>query len=666
MVATKKSFKKPQIDPIKIKKRKEEPVVKDRDTKVIANKGLFQAKDKGAEESKKDRDKPNKMNDTRRIIGGQTKSADKSMGQSKPKLLGRKKSHDLTRQTVKKKESRVIRNELINQYLAENSEPNSRSNRFEDVDVNRELSFDHIIKTNKLNVLKKKYIKADPANRLQLRVDDKSGNKLKKTASKSREMSRLLVDGRKSSQSLIRGLSKSQKKLPLREKNLSKAKSMKQLRLKESQSQSKNIKIITDKLTHKIDAINKKLNVIYHNAIYSAKGCVDHTLIKTKKDESGKKKIIKRNTGHTEHRESRIVSQISNNSKSQIKKNNDEFINTLKQLTETHLLKLTELFEHFASTGDNKADREQLNNLAELIEIAKNTMAEYERKIRDVPNKIINQEVTKKNENSLNLENNSAHLKPSSAFGNNRIKYSIALEKPQVVKNSLNDSNGSKPGSGVFKNHGSLEFKYNKLAKRPEEMYSERSSAIKKDQYLLESWRQPNINVVKKHSKDLVLSNIVKTKNSDEHLRSFDRMRTSQAMLSNLDNSEIYSVKEEFIKNRSVKSENETKKLLAELSMPIKVTISENIEESPLPVKEEVAQIPHEDIPNEPLQEFSRVDNITEHVVKLIIEDLFDDYLYRLFFLPERVNGIKTNYTYCKFYLETLMNFVQSKIIRQF
>ena len=84
MVATKKSFKKPHIDSFKIKKSKEETLLKEKEPKIIFSKGVG-LKEKNLDEWKKDRSKAAKINETRRVITGKTKSAEKSTQQAKSK-----------------------------------------------------------------------------------------------------------------------------------------------------------------------------------------------------------------------------------------------------------------------------------------------------------------------------------------------------------------------------------------------------------------------------------------------------------------------------------------------------------------------------------------------------------------------------------------------------
>ncbi len=50
--------------------------------------------------------------------------------------------------------------------------------------------------------------------------------------------------------------------------------------------------------------------------------------------------------------------------------------------------------------------------------------------------------------------------------------------------------------------------------------------------------------------------------------------------------------------------------------------------------------------------------SLAEHVVNKLIEDFFEDNLYKFFFLPEKIKGIKTNFNYVKLYLSNLITFI--------
>lgn len=46
---------------------------------------------------------------------------------------------------------------------------------------------------------------------------------------------------------------------------------------------------------------------------------------------------------------------------------------------------------------------------------------------------------------------------------------------------------------------------------------------------------------------------------------------------------------------------------------------------------------------------------LIQFVIEILIQDFFDDSIYKYYFLPEKLKGIKTNYNYVKSYLEKLM-----------
>ena len=664
MVATKKSFKKPHTESFKPRKPKEEACPKEKEPLRDRGKSAARQRAKNCDEEKKRKAKPATAAGTKRTVGGQAKSADKSAQQPKPKLLSRKKSQDITRQTVKRKEPRCIKNEIIRQYLAEKSERDSTTNGRDSIRHKREMSFDHNLKTNKLNVVRKNVPKSNQDTRAHIKVEDKPVSKAKRPLARSRDVSKAFHDSRRSSPSIHKGLSKSQKKLPLREKNLAKAKSMKQLRAKEPNPQGKKMQKITEKLSNKLDALDKKINVIFQKTTQKPKSSFNIKMNKVKKNESGKKKHTKRCAVNPEAREPKVVAQAAKQNKKLIEHNNEELINSLKAVTEGHLAKLTSLFEQYTMNNSNNANKEQLDNLAKLIENVKQTMFEYEKKIKEVPDKVVikdeppplaGKEVTSdKKMNNVRLD---------STFGHNRDRYNIAIEKPNAAHRITYQPKYNRADFDAAKRHNSFDHK-SKHTLKTEELYSERSSALKKEQYVVESWRQPNSRMVKKHSKDLVLSNITKTKNSEEHAKSFERVKTSQAIVSNLENSEVNSIKEEALRHKSEQSEAEPNNRVTN-TVPIvlspTVKSKEDTKRSPVHCSDTKS---NEAGKHQTTDNNARVANATEQIITTVIDDLFEDYLYRLFFLPDKITGIKTNYTYCRFYLETLMNRIQSKLTR--
>lgn len=665
MVATKKSFKKPHIGSFKLRSTREEELVRNSEDRLNRDKSVGRLKAKKFDEERKRKSKPSTAVDTRRAIGDRVRSVDKSAQQTRPKLLSRKKTQDLTRQTLKKKEPKFVKNEIIRQYLAESSERQSNLSGNEDKGHHRESNADNNLRTNKLNLIRKNAARPNQDTRAQIKTNEKSANKPRKPTAKPKDAPKAFNQPRRSSPSIHKNLSKSQKKLPPREKNLSKAKSMKVLRAKDNFSQGKNIEKITEKLSNKIDKLDKKINVIFHSAMQKPKGEFKLSIGKTKKDEGTRKKLTKRNGVSSDLREPRAILQKEKHSKNQLKRSNKEFIDSLKQLTEAHLMKLTCLFEQYTLGKSSELDQEQIGNFALLMENAKQTMLEYEKKIKEVPEKIISrEEETEKSEQQADRGQKLTGVGLNGNFGHSKMRYNIAIAKPQTQPVSGPISYFD-PETGVINRLDSLESMPQRLQQKTEEIHSERSSAFKKDQYLAESWRQPNLKIVKRHSKDLLLSNIVKTKRSDEHLRSFDRMKTSQAMLSNLENSESYSVKEEVARNPSVHSETELRRNAIERHIEVRSPISEQAITKGDPDRLSAYGIPEEVIPDQTVNKADQADNITDSVIHAIIDDLFDDCLYRLFFLPDKIGGIKTNYTYCKFYLETLMNYIQGKLIRE-
>ena len=60
-----------------------------------------------------------------------------------------------------------------------------------------------------------------------------------------------------------------------------------------------------------------------------------------------------------------------------------------------------------------------------------------------------------------------------------------------------------------------------------------------------------------------------------------------------------------------------------------------------------------------------KTDEIMEHVLDNLINNFFEDNLYKFFFLPEKIKGIKTGYNYIKLYLQSLKKKIESKIKRK-
>ena len=187
-----------------------------------------------------------KEDNTKRANKKKVKSADKFLRPPKQRLVIRKKSQDQTRPTIKQKVSSSFKQQV------KNFKSKKREKEEEDqMGKKKHLSMEGIVKTNKYNILKKHKTKATNNSKQKSRFLDKSQIKTRPSRvkrNKVRKASLRSFSGEKVNDR------KERNKANL--KKLSKAKSVKLLKMKRSVSKDKqNMKKITKK-------INKKINII--------------------------------------------------------------------------------------------------------------------------------------------------------------------------------------------------------------------------------------------------------------------------------------------------------------------------------------------------------------------------------------------------------------------
>ena len=621
MITTKKSFKRSSVERTKnpsqkLVKHVRKPsnnITKSKKTSVIGNTNV-----------------PLKEDNTKRANKKKVKSADKFLRPPKQRLIIRKKSQDQTRLTVKQKASNSFKQQI------KHLKSKKREKEEEDyIGKKKHLSMEGIVKTNKYNILKKHKTKATNNSKQKSRFLDKSQLKTKPgriKRNKVRKASLRSYSGEK--------VNERKEKHKTNLKKLSKAKSVKLLKMKRSVSKDKQqMKKITKKINKKINIIDKKVNYLYSNISQNKKNPRKQIKLKNnKKKNKGKIKITKNGTTNSASVKKEALSQLVQS----------EFIYSLKELTETHLLKLNQLFDNFNKTKNSETRNfESDSNIKELIEITKMTIQEYQNKMKSAT-KIIENEKPKTKSN-LKIEAISMDKQDDS----NVEKFKKHNKTPKKKSATKIDK------FCIFNKRNSLELKTPKINMNRDKLYSERSKHSKKEAFFSESWKLPNKTVLHKNSKNLIISNITKTKNSEDNMRSFDRLRNSNMLNSNCENSDFNSYR-----CKSEKSVDKQKD-----SSPVRV-IEKTKELVPLKESDPIVVIDQEvEQKEEQLDvvksEDNKVDEISEHILKTVVDDLFEDYLYRLFFLPDKITGIKTNYNYCKFYFEALIKLTESKFKRK-
>ena len=571
-----------------------------------------------------------KEDNTKRANKKKVKSADKFLRPPKQRLVIRKKSQDQTRPTIKQKVSSSFKQQV------KNFKSKKREKEEEDqMGKKKHLSMEGIVKTNKYNILKKHKTKATNNSKQKSRFLDKSQIKTRPSRvkrNKVRKASLRSFSGEKVNDR------KERNKANL--KKLSKAKSVKLLKMKRSVSKDKqNMKKITKKINKKINIIDKKVNYLYSNISQNKKSQKKQVKLKhNKKKNKAKIKISKNNRGSGVSLKKDTLSHLVQS----------EFIYSLKELTETHLLKLNQLFDNFNKTKNSeKRELESNANIKELIQITKMTIQEYQNKMKNATKIIETSKAVDKPD--LQIEAVSIDKQEENH-----------LEKFRKLKKTPKKKSATKMEKFcIFNKRNSLELKTPKINMNRDKLYSERSKNSKKEAFFSESWKLPNKTILHKNSKNLIISNITKTKNSEDNMRSFDRLRNSNVLNSNCENSDFNSYR-----CKSEKSLDKQRDIspVAVIDKKKEPTLIKEDDQNTEINKQEPAVEEKTDI-KEPSKD--KVDEISEQVLKVVVDDLFEDYLYRLFFLPDKITGIKTNYNYCKFYFDALIKLTESKLKRQ-
>ena len=630
MITTKKSFKRCSLDQNR-QNQKQSRHIRKSSNNMVKKKTNAVGSDK--------KTKP----DTKRGNKKKVKSADKCRKAPGQKLNLRKKSQDQTRPTIKQKTTqsfkqhiRVMKSKKAEKEQKVDKEKHKAKEEGEYV-KKKHLSMEGIVKTNKFNILKKHKTKMTNNSKQKSRFLDKS--KLKRAGRKRK--------GRKSSLRSFSGEknNKSKEKNKANLKKLSKAKSVKLLKIKRSVSKDKRqIKKITKKINKKINIIDKKVNYLYSNISQNPKKPKKQVKLKNnKKKTKGKIKITKGANVVTSISKQKIVKKPNPN----VLQN--EFIFSLKELTETHLFKLNQLFDNFNKNKNAENQNLESDNIKELIQITKMTIQEYHTKMQSATRIIENEKPSEKTD--LKIEN----ISYVNTHNESKKKQTPKKSSPLKLKNPE-----KKEEFCLFDKRNSLELQTPKLHSNKEKLYSERSKNSKREVFFSESWKMPNKAVLNKNSKNLIISNITKTKNSEENMRSFDRMKNSNVMSSNCDNSEfgLCKIKSE----KSIEKITDPIPLIKKDKTPIPIDNEKTIKEKiPLLKKEE--PLKPTTIKKDVITE--KVDKITEEILNTIVDDLFEDYLYRLFFLPDKIIGIKTNYNYCRFYFDALLKSIESRLTRK-
>ena len=622
MVSTKKSFKRNSLDQNRQNKKQS------KHSRKHSN-NVLHKKVNPVVSGKKVKQK------TKRGNKKKVKSADKFQKASRQKLNIRKKSQDQTRLIIKQKTTQNFK-QNIKGLKSKKTEKNKVKEDDQYV-KKKHMSMEGIVKTNTYNILKKQKTKMTNNSKQKSHFLDKSKSKRIGRREKRRKNSLRSFSGEK--------IDKSRDKNNSNLKKLSKAKSVKLLKMKRSMSKDKQqIKKITKKINKKISVIDKKIHYIYSNISQNPKKAKKQTKLKNnKKKGKGKIKVAK------------VINAVNPVSKKKIvrkQKNNvlqKEFIFSLKELTETHLLKLNQLFDNFNKNKDAKIHNIQSENINELIQVTKMTIQEYHKKMESATKKIESDKPERKKE--LIIENIS--------YINTQNKSEKKLSPKNTIPLEHMDSKKSSEFC-IFGKQNSLEMETPKIDENKDKLYSERSRSSRKDVFFSESWKLPNKAILNENSKNLIISNISKTKNSEDNMRSFDLMKNSNLILSNCD-------KSEFALNR-IKSDKSIEKITESIPLNKKSKTPEIIkkdknikEEIPLQEKEEL--IKSTSLKTNIASE--NIDKATEEILNYIVDDLFGDYLYRLFFLPDKIIGIKTNYNYCKLYFEALLQSIESRLKRK-
>ncbi len=172
--------------------------------------------------------------------------------------------------------------------------------------------------------------------------------------------------------------------------------------------------------------------------------------------------------------------------------------------------------------------------------------------------------------------------------------------------------------------------------------------------------------MLKKHSKDLALSNlsrkiedetfsvekisvpIIKTLPNIQSESSICNSKRSLGNSAEIKNKSLILRKPNFLIEKSNEKENKEQNLQI---------INNDTESKPLKVKEDPKEVSNKN-------STKKIDQIAELIIGTLIEDFFKDSLYKFFFFPEKIKGIKTNQNYIKLYLNELIKKASGLLIR--